>query len=330
MTSPGGWFGGFLDGTLGKKPPTTSPGSSLPRAPSTDSNPGYGGSADSADRQGNPYRGNTPREASKSGQILYSSLDLPKEYANEAFTFGTSSTPYSDGQGNPVNRTDVVQMTVAAGLEWLRNLSVTNKEQYNAWVVKLYDAGYLTESEVRFNVLTSQVAQAFVDAAHDTASVNASAGTGGSITTLGDNLQSLADGAAESGFGPGGSSGRDNTPPPRIDQQLDDDTLRKTIKDTSRSLLGRALTDAEEASLVSRFRSVESQWNDSRYAADVASANGGTATVTTTPNAAVLAEKGIDETLGTERAAQMLGGYAGVLRAMTGMDGSGMIGGTLA
>lgn len=319
MTSPGSWFGGFLDDTVGKKP-SPLPGSRLPQAPSNRTAPSSPQSADGWERQ-HPGAGlPTPAPTSQGGQILYSGLDLPPEWADRTFNAGIEQSQVADAHGNPVTRTVPTQMTVANGLAWLRDLASTNKEAYNSWVVKLYDAGYLGESELRFNQYTSVVAQAFAEAAYDTSIVNESVGTGGSITSMGDMLQGLADGAAEAGLAGGGGSAR-----PRVDQQLDDTTLRASIKDTSRALLGRALTKDEEESLVGRFRSVEQTWNNNNYAAET---NGGT--TTTAPDADAIAEKGIGETLGTERAAQQFGGFAGVLMNMVGLGGSGMVGGTLA
>lgn len=321
MTSPGGWFGGFLDDQIGRKAPSTSPGSSLPRAPSNHTPIPYGQTADSADRQRNPYNQPAPT-TSRAGSILYSGLDLPPEWANEAFTFGTGETAVADYYGNPATQTDITRMTVANALAWLRDLSVSNREQYNSWVVKLYDAGYLSESELKFGAYTSVVAQAFAEAAHDTAIVNQSVGTGGSIVTLGDNLSAIAEAATEAGLnGPGGGG----STRVRVDQQVDDTTLRQTLKDTSRNILGRALSDAEEAALVGTFRAVEAQWNQQSWDASL---NGGT--TTTPPDIADVAEAGINDTLGTERAAQMMGGYVGVLRNITGLGGASMIGETLA
>lgn len=320
MTSPGGWFGGFLDDTVGKVPPT-SPGSSVPQAPSNRTAPRVPGSADSLERQADQNRYAPPQPASKYGQILYSGLDLPDEWAATPFTMGVQTSPVTDGLGNPATRTDLVQMTVAAGLEWFRNLAVTSKEQYNSWVVKLYDAGYLTENELRFNAYTSVVAQAFVEAAHDTASVNAS-DSAGRVVTLGDNLDNLAAGAQEMGGDGSGGSGAT----PRVDQTLDETTLKDSIRSTSRNLLGRALSDDEEADLVGRFRTAESAWNDATWNARV---NGGT--TTTAPDPDAISKDQIDNgELGAERAAQQLGGYAGVLMNMVGLGHSTSIGGTLA
>lgn len=324
MTSPGSWFGGFLDDTVGKKPSSLPGSSSLPQAPSNRTAPSSPQSADSWERSHPGYGMPTPAPTSKGGQILYSGLDLPDEWANETFTTGIDQSQVTDYYGNPVTRTVPTQMTVANGLAWLRDLASTDKEAYNSWVVKLYDGGYLEESELRFNQYTSVVAQAFAEAAHDTAIVNQSVGTGGSITSMGDMLQGLADGAAEAGL-----NGSGPTVVPRIDQQLDEATLKDTIRSTSRNLLGRALTDAEEASLVSRYRGVEAQWNDQSYAADVARSTGGTATQTSAPDAGVIAQGGINDTLGTERAAQQLGGYAGVLMNMVGLGHGTSVGGTL-
>lgn len=302
MTSPGGWFGGFLDENTGGKP-TTPTGSSRP--------PTSGAGRIGLPPLPKPAPGsavNPVEEASKTGQILYDALDMPKEWADDAFTMGTAD----DGS--------VVRMTVARGLEWLRDLSRTNKEEYNAWVVKLYDAGYLDEKDLRFGAYTSTVGQKFVEAAYDTAMSNLDDG-GGVVISLGDNLQHIADAAKEAGLnGPGGGTAR-----VRVDQQLDDATLKDSIRTTSRNLLGRALTDDEEAKLVGRFRSAESAWNNNNWNAEN---NGGTET--SAPDAGALTETGIKEgSLATERAAQQFAGYAGVLRDMVGLSGAGSVGNTL-
>lgn len=325
MTSPGSWFGGFLNDTLGgstskSSGSASSSSSKAPRAPSVNTAPGYQSSADSYERHTSQGTYAEPQQASKYGAVLYSALDLPDDWAGQVVTMGKNSRPVTDGLGNPAQQTQLIQMTVAAGLEWLRNMAVTNKEQYNSWVVKLYDAGYLTEKDLRFNAYTSTVAQAFVEAAHDTASVNLS-DSAGRLVTLGDNLDNIAQGFKDAGMD-SGSAG--NAPAPRVDQKLDDVTLKSSLHDTARSLLGRKLSDSEEAALVGRFRTVESAWNDNNYSARL---NGGTVTNTPDPNA--IGEAGINDTLGTERTAQQLGGYAGVLMNMVGLGHSTSIGGTL-
>jgi len=304
MTSPGSWFGGFLNDSTSGKPPTT-PGSSSGPVPKN--KPGLpnvvGGAAGAATRA--PV---ITQEASKTGQVLYDALDMPKEWADDAFTMGTND------QGQ------LLRMTVGAGLEWFRNMSVKNRDDYNAWLVKLYDAGYLSEKDLRFGAYTSTAGQAFVEAAYDTAMMNLDPENGGGVVSLGDNLQHIADGAAAMG-GPGGGA----KAPVRVDQQLDDETLKQSLRDTSRNLLGRALTDSEEASLVGRFRSVESAWNDQSWNAQQ---HGGT--VNSAPKPDAIGEDAIKEgPLGTERAAQQLGGYAGVLMNMVGLSGATSIGGTL-
>lgn len=245
--------------------------------------------------------------ATRGGKAIYDALDMPDEWADDPFTMNV------DERGN------LVRMTVAAGLEWLAKLSARDKEAYNAWVVKLYDAGYLTEADVRFGRYTSTVGQAFVEAAYDTASTNLTAEEGG-VVTLGDLLDDLAEGAEALRDPESGPEA-----PVRVDQQLDEGSLRESLRETSRSLLGRALSDDEEARLVSRFRSAESAWNNNRW--NVSQTGG---TVTSAPDVGALARDDItDGPLATERAAQQLGGYAQVLKNMVGLGGSSAIGGTL-
>jgi hypothetical protein len=250
MTSPGGWFGGFLDDVTTGNP--TAPGSSRSTpTPKGGGRSGGGSYSDTPPPVVTEQLGDKKDRATAGA--LYDALELPPEWRDDVFTMGT----YDNGQ-------TVMRMTVEKGLLWLRDLAANpaTREQYNSWIVKLYDAGYLTESEARFGAYTSAVGQAFVEAAYDTAMTNLN-GEEGSLVSLGDNLSAIAEEAAKMGAGSGGAA-----PRVRIDQVLDEATLKDSLRETSRSLLGRSLTDAEEASLVGRFRSVETAWNGQNWAAE--------------------------------------------------------------
>lgn len=259
------------------------------------------------------------------GQSIYNALDLPMP-ATETFTMQV----YEGTQkGNAL-----VEYTIAGGLEWLRDLSVNDKEAYNALVAKLYQAGYLSEGQVRFNVFTSDVAGAFALAAHDTAIVNSktkgSDGKGkadvGGVTTLFDNLDAIIQGAADSGFGPGGGGSGDQ-PPTRVDRFSDPTTVKEAARTAARSALGRSLTDDEEKAFLASFYGQEQAYNNEQFDASTDQFNGADTTVHTAPNAGDAADSYVRDQFGTEKAAQDLGSYVGVMLNMMGLNGGGMVGG---
>lgn len=299
MTSPGGsWYGEFLDKSLGNAPGTSDRVRGGSPTGSTNSSP-----------QGRQLSPTPPvRQGGPGAAALYDILGAPEERANDVFTMSVERDP----QASPDGR--VVRMTVEAGLEWLRDQAVKNREGYNAWVAKLFQGGYLAEGDVRFNTYTSKVGQAFVEAAFDVASANANS-EGGAVITLADNLDSLAQGLAEwndvSGSGAGGVKA-----PTRLDTKWDDDTLRSTLKATSQNILGRSLNKDEEARLLGRFREVESTWNDQRWNAEQADAAGQSTTVTDRPDPSAKADGFISEEFANEAGAQRLGGYMQVMQQM--------------
>src|SRR4051794_7502809 len=130
MTSPGaGWFGGFLDDTLGQ-------------------NKSSGGSA--------PGTGKiTTQQASPYGSGLYDVLGLPPGKGDDLFMMTANPTA---GQfrsiplvGSGMDRAfgENGEMSVAAGLEWLRDQAVNNTEGYNSLVIALWQAGYLDQSDIK-------------------------------------------------------------------------------------------------------------------------------------------------------------------------------------
>lgn len=265
------------------------------------------------------------------GQTLYDILNLPSNPVQNSATVFTSNisdqTAHLDRWGDPVNpaygnrygnqattQTIGVQQTVSAGLEWLRDLSVNHKEEYNSWLVKLYDANYLSKNDLTFNVYTSKVAQAFVHAAYDTAAVNAKEDGSGAIVTLGDNLDAIAQGRAAAGLGAGASKQK----PGNVDRYTDPDAVKEALRTSAQSILGRSLTDQEQAALVGKYHGIESAWNASQNAAAAQQAAGSDVSVTAQPNVTDSGAQMIRGQFSTEAAAQRAGQYMELMRSMFG------------
>lgn len=241
---------------------------------------------------------------------LYDILDLPGS-GNEAFTMEIND-----------NTKVTAQYTMRAGVEWLRDLSIRNKPMYNYIVSQLYQAQYLAKSDVSINSFTSQVAQAFIEAAYDTYAINEDE-QGGAVTTLFDHLDELIAGYQELGIGPdddlnGDGSGAE--PPVRQDSIVDEDTLKDTVRTASRNALGRALNDDEEAAFVSAFRAKEKEFNDSSWNATLGNAG----TFVSRPQPTTTADEYVRNQFGQEKAGQDMGSYMGVLRNMMGLGAGGI------
>jgi hypothetical protein len=288
-------------------------------------------SADAAERdmERRAAEANKAIQATGTGQTLWDVLDMPEDFGrgDQEFLMSIDRTiPVTDFYGNPAQGTEVVNYTVAAGVEWLRNLAVNNTRAYDSLVADLYQAGYLSEGDVRFGAFTGKVAQGFAEAAFDTARVNMGRDPG-SIITLFDSLDSIITGFEESGFGPngpGGGGGREE--PIRQDQWYDKDTLRETIRGAAQNALGRSLTDAEEAAFISSFHGKEQSWNDSNWQATQAAAAGGTASVTDRPSDTDAATLFVRENpaLAQEKAGEDMASYVGVMSRMMGLGGEGI------
>lgn len=266
-------------------------------------------------------------------QGLYDVLGLPAGKGDDLFQM----TVNPDGQSWPVvgpyaNEADRpitgkgLQMSVAAGLEWLRDQAVNNKDGYNSLVIALWQARYLDQADIKLNTFSSAVAQAFADAAWDVSAVNAKA-DGGAVTTLWDHLDAIIAGNEEAGFGVGGG-GNAPAPPSRVDQRASDQDLKAQINDTAHSLLGRKLTDEEEARISSLYRGVESQWNARQWTAAQAKFNGQATTDDDRPTlpGVTLDAMESDPKLAQERAGQDLASYIGIMGQMMGLGTGGMNG----
>lgn len=336
MTSPGGFLRDITGGALRPSGRSSAPGRGG-TAPSNRSNPGYTGSADRMERQAehdpdwHTKRYGEPTQASGYGDTLWDVLDMPENFGMGTQVFNMDialpgedgAYSFTDAYGNPVSGTNVVEMSVKAGVEWLRKLSLKDKDGYNSLVMQLWQSGYLDESDVRLNSFSSTVAQAFAEAAFDVATMNAGE-DGGAVVTLWDHLTALADGAAESGFGPGGSGGSGRQAPVREDQRLADEDLKKGIHDQARDLLGRALTPDEEKLIGGLYRSRENQWNGERFNAQMADFEGRAHTAPSELNPGTSIDAGIREQFATEKGAQDLASFVGVMGNMMGLGLGGM------
>lgn len=289
---------------------------------------GYPGSgdvvtADRAEHDANT-RHNTSHIITRQGDVygtkIADVLDLPYD-PGLVFTMSI----YGDKGKGPA----LVQYSIANGLAWLRNLSVQNRDAYNDMVRRLYLAGYLSEGDVKWNVFSTGVAQAFADAAYDTAITNAGVnGLGGAdsgqLVTLMDNLDAIISGNQESGMGPGASDAAEG--PIRQDHVEDEKTLKANIRAAAQRSLGRSLTDEEEAHIAGQFRAIESQWNNKMWGATQAVAEGGAVSVPDRPTTAYVADDLVRTGFAQEKAGEDLGSYIGVMRSMMGLDGEGMNG----
>lgn len=267
------------------------------------------------------------REATPYGQTLYDVLDMPKQYGkgDQRFVMGADPQGTVTYFGQKMRGPEVMEWTVAGGVEWLRDQAVNNKEGYNSLVAQLYQAGYLSESDVRFNSYTSKVAEAFAEAAYDTVSVNAGRDAG-SVISLMDNLDNIIKGFDESGMGPNAKGGRGGAaqPPVRVDQYTDEATLRENVRSAAQAALGRSLSDEEEAAFFGAFRSKEKGWNDERHTAELNEFNGTAASVHDRPSAAAESAGYVREGFAQEKAGEDLASYVGVMNRMMGLGGEGI------
>lgn len=340
MTSPGGWYNSWLDGQVPERR-SSLPGSSSGNrgtAPSNYTNPGLSGSADRMERQANHdpdwkrRRYGDPVSATGYGQTLWDVLDMPEGMGTGSANFlmdaalpgEPGAAQFSDANGHPVSGSNIVEYSVAGGVEWLRNTALKDKETYNSLVVELWKAGYLTESDIRLNAFTTPVAQAFAQAAWDVAAINANEDSG-AVYTLWDHLNNIVSGFDESGFGPNASGSGGRQPLTRQDQRLSDEDLKAGIHDTARNLLGRKLTADEEKVIGSVYRSAEQAWNDKNWTAAQAERAGQASTVETSPlsNDNVV-DSAIRDKFATEKGAQDLASYVGVMSNMMGLGMGGM------
>jgi hypothetical protein len=155
-------------------------------------------------------------------------------------------------------------MTVANGLTWLANLSIKDTPAYQAMVDKLHNAGYLTdEAYSRSGGGYSQtVAAAFAIAARDVSVLNGQGGTGANIT-----LDMFLGQRASGNTALGGNQRQ------KVNRSyVDPESIKASARSEAENVLGRQLSDAEEAQLVGHFRSLEDAAFDAQ---DAAGPNGG-------------------------------------------------------
>jgi hypothetical protein len=269
---------------------------------------------------------------------LFDALDLPKGVdANDVFTWAV------DQKGN-MGAGVIYQMTLGGALAWLKDLAATDAEGYNSLVVQLVRAGYLDAGAARFGAYTRQTGQAFLNAALDLASVNSSQKRSpSSTTTLFDYLDQLGtgnDAAGEDRTGTGGGSRRSgsgsgaaalNLPPDRTDQFSDPSNVRATADDAAHAILGRGLSEAEEAVFLDSFHRLEQAWNDQLYSNQLADYNyqtsgGPTPTLTQPahPDLGTAAQNFVSSQYEQEAGTQRLGSLIGVLRNSVGLGSMGV------
>jgi hypothetical protein len=312
VTSPGGWFGSYIDDVAGSS--KASAGGS--KAPSGSKSPVV-----------------TTVKASDYGNKMYDALDLPPGGGDDLFSMKYSKSPYGPVSGPYLDEMDRpganIEMSVAAGLEWLRDQAVNNTEGYNSLVVQLWQAGYLSQGDIKLGSWSSAVAQAFADAAWDVSGVNAKQ-DGGALMTLYDHLDAIIAENQKAGFGVDTGSGgaAPPTPPSRIDQLTADEDLKASINSTAHALLGRKLTDDEESRVTSLYRGAESKWNAQRYTAQLAQFNDQPGTLKDKPTtaAATLDVMKSNPALAQERAGEDLASYIGIMGQMMGLSTGGMNG----
>lgn len=326
MTSPNGgsWWDSFLDEmNPGAAPGGANPApSGAPQIPGLPPVPGYTPPKPPIEGPSAPWAADTQptMPTTEYGQMLFDILDLPEQYTADQQFWLDNFMGYRD-------HPEGIQMTVAAGLEWLRDLATTDKETYNALVTMLWQAGYITDADVRYGVYTNGVAQGFVHAAFDVAAVNAKA-DGGAVTSLFDNLDQIVKYNEEAGIGPGGA-GSGAAPLTRQDTFTDEKTVRAQFRDVSRNVLGRKLTPEEEDELYGQFHSLEKQWNDKAWNAEQQAAAGQAVTTESRPSLGEIGDDLLREELPDEYRREQMGSYVGVMARMFGLDDGGMIGGAI-
>lgn len=249
----------------------------------------------------------------------------------------------------------ITQMTLAGSLSWLRGLAVHDSQQYNEIVMGLVQAGYLSPTDARYGSYTNKVATAFLQSAVDVEQINndqdaSGQGNGGSVTTWWNHIDSLIQGRKDSGQtdpntglpASAGGSGGTSMPvaPTRADNYTNPEDVKAAINSAAKSVLGRNLTDAEEAQFASQFHSQEKTFNDQQWAQTMSAYNqklsaAGPANNTTpntapdavnAPSLADSAKNYMDTSpnVADDRLSSLLGSYVGILRNMTGLGSGGI------
>jgi hypothetical protein len=235
---------------------------------------------------GDPNDGGNPYQLTKPS--AYGALDTDLVDQNTRFVMSNGTQTFADGSHNQrtnpgwgsadaadrhyTQRTGTNFMTVGNGLTWLTNLSVKDPDAYQAMVDKLHDAGYLSDPqyEAAAGGYSSVAGSAFAKAATDLSVVNAT--DAGATLALDQFLKQRGDANA--------ARKKDATAAAYVPTErsyTDPEAIKAAAKSEAESFLGRHLSDAEEAELVTHFRGLETAVFD---AVDAAGVQGQNATFT--------------------------------------------------
>jgi len=211
------------------------------------------------------------------GAIDGSQIDETSPFLMSHFQLGKTSTPGATGDkakgvfGNIFGAVHqaatggVGIMTIGNGVNWLASLSTKDPVAYQAMLDKLHAAGYLNDGDYvsAGGHWSAAAGQAFMLAARDVSAINAT--DGGKDTTLEEFLTSKATGVGQATA---------DTYKPASRNYTDPETVKAVAKDAAEKVLGRRLSDTEEAELTTHFRSLEDAAYDQVDAAGRAG-NGG-------------------------------------------------------
>lgn len=242
--------------------------------------------------------------------------------------------PYAPGAPNP-NENTLTEMTMAGALSWLRNLSVNNPDAYSSVVHELVAAQYLSPSAARYGSYTTSAAVAFLKSAADVYAINQDAGNG-QVTTWQDHIDQLvrygqlagqvdANGLPLSSGGGGGGGGAVRLAPTRQDVWTSKEDVTAAANSAAHNLLGRNLSQSELSAIYDHFHSLESSYNNQKWAYDQQNFNGGgSASITQPPSPAAASKNFVDTdpSLAADRTQQLVGSYLGVLGNMVGLGGA--------
>lgn len=224
-------------------------------------------------------------------------------------------------------------MTVAGALSWLKSLAVSDKDHYNLVVHQLVAAGYMTPEAARYNSYSIAVGNGFLQSVADVWSINNNPDGKGTTVRWIDHMNDMIQGRKDSGQIdenglPLSGSGGGSTGPVRQDNWSDPETVKATINNAAKNVLGRELTPAEVAAFAGAFHGQEQSYNDKVWAGQQAAANGGTASMPDRPSVGAAAQNYEESNPAQtqERTTQMLGSYIGVLRNMAGLGSGGVAG----
>lgn len=240
--------------------------------------------------------------------------------AGDTFTWGyTPPSAYGD-------TSQWTNMTMAGALGWLKEMSVTNKDQYNEVIGTLVQAGYITPTQARYNTWSTDMGAAFLRSAVDVMQTNAGQ-DGGQLTTWWNYMDQTIQGRLQSGqLNPDGTTGAGSAGAAalqRVDKFTPIENVQNAIQNASENALGRRLTDAEVQAFASAYHGLEQTWNDQAWAAKQKDPNEAYLVSTTThPDVAAQADNFMqtDPQFTQERDTQRVGSYIGILRDMMGVS----------